>query len=171
MTNKIVNFIVGLFGGIVGSIFGKYLLIFLLSVMPILELRGGLIAAALLNMNPYTSLLVCLIGNILVIPFVLFFFEKVIEFLSKAKFFDKIFTWFKKKTLKHKNVIEKYGYLGILIFVAVPLPGSGAWTGCFLADLLGLNKKKSFFAALLGVVVAAIIMMIVSFGILKGIVN
>lgn len=171
MTDKIVNWILGLFGGLVTTMVGKYILISLLSLMPILELRGGLIAASLLDMPAYTSLAVCLLSNILVIPFVLFMFEKVIEFLSKVKFFDKIFTWFKKKTLKNKKMIEKYGYLGICLFVAVPLPGSGAWTGCFLADLLGLDKKKSFIAALIGVLIAAVIMMIFSYGILRGIVS
>ena len=77
----------------------------------------------------------------------------------------------KKNALSKKGSIEKYGYLGLMLFVAVPLPGSGAWTGCFIASLLDMDKKKSFIAALLGVCIAAVIMMIFSFGILKGILN
>lgn len=171
MANKLVNFILGLFGGITGSVLGKYVLIFLISLMPILELRGGLIAASLLDISPWSAFAVCMIANILIIPFVLFFIEAVLKFLSRIKKLGEFIDWFKNKTLKKKDTIEKYGYLGILLFVAVPLPGSGAWTGCFLAVLLGLDKKKSFLAALLGVLIAGVIMMIFSYGILKGIVG
>jgi uncharacterized membrane protein len=139
--------------------------------MPILELRGGLIAASLLNMKALPSLIVCLIANILIIPFVLFLMEGIFNLLSKIKVCKRAIEWWKNKALSKKDIIEKYGYLGIMLFVAVPLPGSGAWTGCLIAVLLGLDKKKSFVAALLGVVIAAIIMMIFSFGILKGILN
>lgn len=171
MANKLVNIILGIFGGITGSIWGKYVLIFLISLMPILELRGGLIAASLLDISPWSAFVVCLIANILIIPFVLFLIEAVLGFLSRFKKLGELIDWFKKKTLKKKSTIEKYGYLGIMLFVAVPLPGSGAWTGCLLAVLLGLDKKKSFLAALLGVFIAGVIMMIFSYGILKGILN
>lgn len=171
MANKLVKGILGIFGGITGSLFGKYALIFVISLMPILELRGGLIAASLLDIAPLNAFIVCLIANVLIIPFVLFFIEAVLNLLSHIKKLGELITWFKNKTLKKKETIEKYGYLGIMLFVAVPLPGSGAWTGCFLAVLLGLDKKKSFLAALLGVLIAGVIMMIFSYGILKGILN
>ena len=171
MANKLVKAILGIFGGITGSVFGKYALIFIISLMPILELRGGLIAASLLDIAPLWAFLVCMIANILVIPFVLFLIEAILDFLTRFKKLGKLITKFKEKTLKKKSSIEKYGYLGIMLFVAVPLPGSGAWTGCFLAVLLGLDKKKSFLAALLGVFIAGVIMMIFSYGILKGIVG
>lgn len=171
MANKLVKGILGIFSGITGSIFGKYALIFLISLMPILELRGGLIAASLLDIAPLPAFLVCMAANILVIPFVLFLIEAVLNLLSRIKKLGELIERFKKKVLKKKKTIEKYGYLGIMLFVAVPLPGSGAWTGCFLAVLLGLDKKKSFLAALLGVFIAGIIMMIFSYGILKGIVG
>lgn len=171
MANKLVKWILGIFGGITGSVIGKYALIFVISLMPILELRGGLIAASLLGIAPIPAFLVCLCANVLIIPFVLFFIEAVLNLLSRFKKLGELINWFKNKTLKKKDTIEKYGYLGIMLFVAVPLPGSGAWTGCFLAVLLGLDKKKSFLAALLGVLIAGVIMMIFSYGILKGILN
>lgn len=170
MINNIINKLLGLFAGITGSLLGKYILIFIISLLPVLELRGGLIAASLLNLPMWGSILVCVLGNILIIPFVLFLMEKFILLLSKISIFKKFFDWWQKKALKKKSIIDKYGYLGIMLFVAVPLPGSGAWTGCMLAVLLGLDKKKSFLAALLGVIIAAIIMSIFSFGILKGVV-
>ena len=69
--------------------------------------------------------------------------------------------------MSKREQLDKYGYLGLLLFVGIPLPGTGAWTGCFLASLLGMNKKKSAIAAMLGVLMAGIIMMILSFGLLK----
>lgn len=171
MAEKLVNVILGMFGGLTATIFGKYVLLFLISLLPILELRGGLIAAAILNVPALWAFVVCFLSNILIIPFVLFLMEGILNFLSKFKFFKRIIYWLRNRTLKKKETIEKYGYLGILFFVAVPLPGSGAWTGCLLAVLLGLEKKKSFLAALLGVLIAGIIMLIFSYGILKGIVG
>lgn len=171
MTNRLIEGILGIFAGITGSVFGSYALIFIISLLPILELRGGLIAASLLDISPLTAFLVCMAANILVIPFVLFMIEAILSFLSRFKRIGSLIEKFKKKTLKKKSTIEKYGYWGIMLFVAIPLPGSGAWTGCLLAVLLGLDKKKSFLAALLGVFIAGVVMLIFSYGILKGIIS
>ena len=170
MIDNLIYKLIGFFTGITGSLFGKYIFIFIISLLPALELRGGLIAASLLGLPMWQSILVCVLGNILIIPFVLFLMEKLIKLLSKIKLCKKFFDWWQQKALKKKNIIDKYGYLGIMLFVAVPLPGSGAWTGCLLAVLLGLDKRKSFIAALLGVFIAAVIMTIFSYGILKGVV-
>lgn len=167
MAKKIVNFLMGLFGGLISTMFGKYLFIFIISLLPILELRGGLIAASLLDMPMWSSVLVCLSANILIIPIVLFLMEKILDLFSNFR----LIKWWKERALSKKGIIEKYGYTGIMLFVAIPLPGSGAWTGCLLAVLLGLDKKKSFLASLLGVIIASIIMLVFSYGILKGIVN
>lgn len=171
MANRLVEWILGIFGGLVANSFGKYALIFIISLMPILELRGGLIAASLLGLPALKAFLVCLLANILIIPFVLFLMEAILNFLSRFKILKKMIDWWKNKALSKKATIEKYGYLGVCLFVAVPLPGSGAWTGCLIAVLLGLDKKKSFIASLLGVLISGVIMMIFSYGILKGIVS
>ena len=166
---KIVEIFINLFGGITSIGYGKEILIFLISMAPILELRGGILAAALLNMDPKNSFIICLIGNIVVIPIALFFLELIFKLLRKINFFDKIITKIEKKCLSKREQLDKYGYLGLLVFVGIPLPGTGAWTGCFLASLLGMDKKKSAVAAILGVLMAGVIMMILSFGILKNI--
>lgn len=171
MVNNIIQSILGLFGIFTSTLLGKYILIFIISLIPILELRGGLIAASLLDLPMWTSLLVCLIGNAIIIPFVLFLMDSIIKLLSHIKVFKRFFDWWTNKALKKKNVIEKYGYIGIMLFVAVPLPGSGAWTGCLLSVLLGLDKKKSFIAASIGLLIAAVIMLIFSYGILKGVLS
>lgn len=171
MANRLVKLVLGIFSSITGTIFGKYVLIFIISLLPILELRGGLIAASMLGLPMWQSALVCIFANILIIPFVLYLMDKIIALLSKISFFEKFFNWWSKRALKHKEIIDKYGYIGIMLFVAVPLPGSGAWTGCLLAVLLKLDKKKSFMASLLGVLIAACIMLIFSYGILRGVVR
>ena len=153
---KIVEMFINLFGGITSISYGKEILIFLISMMPILELRGGILAAALLNMDPKNSFIICLIGNIIVIPMALFFLELIFKLLRKIKFFDKIITKIENKCLSKREQLDKYGYLGLLLFVGIPLPGT-------------MDKKKSAIAAMLGVLMAGIIMMILSFGILKNI--
>ena len=166
---KIVEIFLSLFGGITNLAYGKEILIFLISMMPILELRGGILAAALLNMDPKNSFIICLLGNIIVIPIALCFLELIFKILRKINFFDRIITKIEKKCLSKREQLDKYGYWGLLLFVGIPLPGTGAWTGCFLASLLGMNKKKSALAAMAGVLMAGIIMMILSFGILKNV--
>lgn len=173
MAENLVNAILGAFGGITSMTFGKEILVFIISLMPILELRGGLIAAALLNLAPIPSYIISIVGNLLPIPFILLFINKILDWMrkSKVKFFNSIVNWLDGKVEKHKSQIEKYGYLGIVLFVGIPLPGTGAWTGTLIASVLEMDRKKTFLATILGVFMASIIMMILSFGLLKGIVG
>ena len=172
MANKIVNSIVNSLGSMVAIPLMKEVIVFIISMCPILELRGGLIAASLLHMNPVISYIICIIGNIIPIPFILWLMNKILNSMrnSKSKKMNKVAKWLDKKVDKHKSQIEKFGYLGLVLFVGIPLPGTGAWTGCLIASVLEMDKKKSFLAALTGVFIASIIMMILSFGILSKIV-
>lgn len=158
---SLVHFFVNIFGNL-----NKDVIIFIISLMPILELRGGLLAASLLHVEFVKAVVICVIGNLLPIPIVLLFLEKVLEILAKWSVTKKIVTWLEKKVDSKREQIDKYGYLGLVLFVGIPLPGTGAWTGSLLAVMLGLDKKKSFVCILLGVILAAIIMSIVSYGIL-----
>ena len=171
MSEKLVNAIIGAFGGITSIAFGKEILVFIISLLPILELRGGLIAAALLGLDPIPSYIISIIGNLLPIPFILLLINKVLDWMRKSKHFSKIANWLDSKVEKHKGQIEKYGYLGVILFVGIPLPGTGAWTGSLIASVLEMDKKKTFLAVLLGVFLASIIMMVLSFGILAKIVG
>ena len=172
MAEKIVNAIVTSLGSLISIPFMKEIIVFLISLCPILELRGGLIAASLFDMNPVISYIICMIGNILPIPFILWLINKILNRMrnSKGKRLKGIAKWLDKKVDKHKGQIEKFGYLGLVLFVGIPLPGTGAWTGCLIASVLEMDKKKSFLAALAGVFIASIIMMILSFGLLSKIV-
>lgn len=153
--------------------FGKEILVFIISTLPMLELRGGLIAAVLLGLEPFVGFASSILGNILPVPFILLFVAKILEFLSKSKYkkIRKIANWIYKKADKNKSQIEKYGYMGLTLFIGIPIPGTGAWTGCLIAALLNLERKKAFLSAVLGILLSSLIMMIVSYGILGGIIN
>lgn len=166
MTEKFAKMMVGIFGGSATALAWKYVIIFVISLLPILELRGGLIAAKLLGLPAFYSFIVCFIGNVLPIPFILWLIQPLFRFLRRWNCFDKFISWCEKKANTKKEQIEKLKYIGLFLFVGIPLPGTGAWTGCLIASLLGMNPKKSCIAAICGVVLAGIIMLIFSYGIL-----
>ncbi|MBQ6687250.1 MAG: small multi-drug export protein [Bacilli bacterium] len=171
MTEKIVGIFVGIFSFLGTTLIGKYLTIFIISLFPILELRGGLIAASLLDVPAINAFIICVIGNILPIPFILWLITKIFEWLKKFNFMGKVVRWCEEKANNKKDQIEKLKYLGLYLFVAVPLPGTGAWMGALIAALLNMDKKKSLLTILLGVLSAGVIMLIVSYGIIGGLVN
>ncbi len=166
MTEKVAKIMVGLFGGLGGALVGKYITIFIISLMPILELRGGLIAAKLLGLSAVQSFIICFIGNILPIPIILWLIEPIFKFLRRWSFFERFISWCEKKAHSKKEQIENLKYFGLFLFVGIPLPGTGAWTGCLIASLLGMDKKKCTIAAIGGVILAGIIMLIFSYGVL-----
>ena len=173
MSEKLVNAILGVFGGLTTIAYGREILVFIISLMPILELRGGLLAAALLGLEPLPSYIISIIGNVLPVPFILLLITKILAWMknSKIKFFNKVANWLDEKVEKHKGQIEKYGYWGVVLFVGIPLPGTGAWTGSLIASVLNMDRKKTFIAVLVGIVMASIIMMILSFGVVANVIH
>ena len=163
---NLVRSLVDLFGGL-----GKEVIVFIISLLPLLESRGGLLAAAILGVDFWPAYVISIAGNVLPIPFVLLFLEKVFDWLRKFKKTKKLVTKLENKILSKKEQIDKYGYVGLLLFVGIPIPGTGAWTGTALAALLHLNRKKSFIYIMLGVFMARIIMSILSYGILDKIIR
>ena len=167
MSKKLVNGIIGAFAGLTTTFLGKKILVFIISLLPVLELRGGLLAASLLGLKPLESYIICIIGNIIPIPFILWFINKILDWMRKSKHLSSFAAWLDKKVEKHKTTIEKYGFWGLVLFVGIPIPGTGAWTGSLIASVLEMDKKKAFVAALIGVFIASIIMMLISFGLLR----
>ena len=167
MSEKIINWIINIFGGLSVIKFGKEILVFIISLLPILELRGGLLAASLLGLDPIPSYIISMVGNLLPIPFILWFINRILDWMRNSKHFSKIANWLDKKVVKHKSSIEKYGFWGLVIFVGIPLPGTGAWTGSLIASVLKMDRKKSFLAITLGVIMASVIMMFISFGLIR----
>ena len=130
------------------GVISKEAIIFIISMIPILELRGGLLAAspALLN--------------------VLLLIRHVLEWMKKVPCFRGIALWLERKAMSKKGQIEKYEFWGLMLFVGIPLPGTGAWTGALVASLLHMKFGKAFGAILVGIALATVIMSILSYGVL-----
>ena len=141
----------------------KEVVTFIISMLPILELRGGMVAAALMNIPYFEALGICLAGNILPIPFLLLLINPLFAWMKGTKLLSPIVERLEKRTLSKKDKLEKGEFWGLLIFVGIPLPGTGAWTGAMLAALLGIKLKKSSVAIGLGVVLAAAIMSFITY--------
>jgi len=139
--------------------------VLVVSAMPLSELRGGIPLALYLGYSPLESYVLAVLGNIIPVPFILLLLDKIKNI--KIKFISKIYLATTTRIEKQRSVIEKYGYVGLMLFVAVPLPITGAWTGSFLAFLLGLNKLKSFLAISVGVSLAGVIVTLTSIGVLQ----
>ncbi len=166
-----MNTLVQFFTEHLAKILSKEAAIFIISVMPVLELRGGLIAASLLDVPYLKALVICILGNLVPIPFVLFFIEKLVLFLESNKHTERFARIFRSKVDKHKETIEKYNLFGLTLFVGIPLPGTGAWTGSIVAGLIHMNRRKAFLSIILGVLLAAAIMSVISYGILGTIIH
>ena len=139
--------------------------IFIISLLPILELRG----ASLLKVPYLQALPICVIGNLLPIPFILLFIKQIFKWLKKTKVFRPMVEWLENKAMKRSDNIKKGEFWGLVAFVGIPLPGTGAWTGALIASLLGIEVRKSSKAILLGIAIAAVIMSVVSYGVLGNI--
>lgn len=158
---------------IVGALSGKLskeFIVFIVSMIPLLELRGSILAAGFMNMQFFSTYAAAVLGNMLPIPFILLFIEKIFAWMKKSRHLHKIPEWIEKKALSKSAQIEKYGYLGLFLFVAIPLPGTGAWTGSLLSVMLGMKPKKSFLFIFLGVLTAGLIMSLLAFGVIKQII-
>ena len=142
----------------------KILAVFIVSMMPVVELRGAIPFGVSLGLDWREVYLVSVIGNMIPVPFIILFFRPLIEYFEKTKLFGKIASKLKKRTKSKMEGLNKYKILGLFLFVAIPLPGTGAWTGAAIAALLKMRIKHSFIPILAGVVVAGILMMGISYG-------
>ena len=149
--------------------FLKYLIVFLISMVPLIELRGAIPYAVGFQLPLLPSYIVAILGNMLPVPFIFLFARKILEWGKDKKFTKKFFTFCLEKGNKGgKKLQEKAGrnvYFALFLFVGIPLPGTGAWTGTLAASLLNLDFKKSVIAIMGGVVLAGIIMGVISLGI------
>ncbi len=160
MTERLAEFFVNSLDGKASS----EIIAFIVSMMPILELRGGLIAAKVMNVEFIRAFIICFIGNVLPIPFILFFIRKIFDFLKRNEKLGGIIIRIEEKSLSKADNVRKYKLWGLFFFVAIPLPGTGAWTGALIADLLGIRVKDAFLTIMAGVFVAGIIISAVSYG-------
>lgn len=139
------------------------LIIFLISLLPVLELRGGMIAARLLHVDFLRAFVICYIGNILPIPFILLFIRKIFQFLRDKKGFSKLIEKLEIRSMRKSEKVKRWRDWGLLLFVAIPLPGTGGWTGALIAALTDIRIKRSFPIIAVGILIAGIIMSVLTY--------
>lgn len=136
----------------------NHLWVFLMAAAPIWELRGAIPTGIFAMHLPWPEVfIVSLLGNIFPVPFILLLLDPVSKFLSRVKLLERILNWILQRTRRQSYLVQKYERIGLMLFVAVPLPGTGAWTGALIAFLLGMSLKKAFLPIALGVFVAGVI--------------
>ncbi|MCI8583609.1 MAG: small multi-drug export protein [Dorea sp.] len=166
MTETLVQ---GVIDALSGS-FGKEAIVFIISMIPILELRGALLVAGpILGVPVAKAIPLCVIGNIIPVPFILLLITPIFNWLKGTKTFKPMVTKLENKAMSKSDQIEKYEFWGLVLFVGIPLPGTGAWTGSLIAALLGIKFKKAFPAVVIGICLATIIMWFISYVLLGGV--
>lgn len=145
------------------------LYVFLLAMAPVVELRGAIPLGVALGLSVWEAFLWALAGNILVIPALLFGLPWAIEFATRIPALARLWAKLEARVrLKGEDQVQRYGAIGLFLFVAIPLPGTGAWTGSILAVILGLKRRYAFPAIVAGVVAAGVLVALASAGVLKG---
>ena len=162
MSETIAEYLVNALGGKISA----ELIAFIVSMLPILELRGGLIAAKLMNIEFFKAFAICFVGNMVPIPFILLFIRKIFTLMKKIPKIEELINKLEARSLRKADNVKKYRLLGLLIFVGIPLPGTGAWTGALIADLLDIRIRHSLPVIAAGVFIAGVIISILSYGLL-----
>lgn len=144
---------------------GQEIALLIVSMIPIVELRGAIPIGAGMGMPWYSVLLISIIGNLLPVPIIILLGRTILNFLKKFKPFEKLVNRYEKKVEKNADKVIKYETIGLCLLVAVPLPGTGAWTGAVVASFLNLRMKRALPAIALGVVIAGSVMTLVSYGV------
>ena len=166
MTETLIQGIIDALGGSVG----KEVIVFIISMIPILELRGALlVAGSLLGVPVSVAVPISVIGNIIPVPFILLLITPIFQWMKGTKLFKPMVTKLESKAMSKSDKIEKYEFWGLVLFVGIPLPGTGAWTGSLIAALLGVKFKKAFPAVILGIFMATVIMWFISYVLLGGV--
>ena len=150
-----------------------YIIIFLISMVPLVELRGAIPYSVIFGLDFLPSYIVCIVGNMLPVPFLFFFARRVLEWGADKKYIGKFFSFCLEKGHKGGTKLQKKAgkglFVALLLFVGIPLPGTGAWTGTLAASILDMDFKTSVIAVMLGVILAGVIMALATSGLLGGI--
>ena len=148
-----------------GVIDSSALITFIISMVPVIELRGAIPIGVGLGMSPLAALGISIVGNLVPVPFIILFIRKIFQWMRRhMPRLEKLVSRMEEKAEKHKDLVTKWEFWGLLILVAIPLPGTGAWTGALVAALMDLRLKKSFPAIFTGVVIAGLIVTGITYG-------
>ena len=162
VAQSIVAFIISIFGANAGKVIG----IFLISLLPVIELRGSIPVGYYQGLPWYTNMITSIIGNLLPVPFILLFVVKMFEFMKKRNIMVGFIEKIEKRAMSRSDSIANKEFIGLMLFVAIPLPGTGAWTGALIAALLQFNRKKSFMYICIGVLIAASLVTLGVYGVI-----
>lgn len=144
---------------------GKILTTLAISMVPVIELRGAIPIAVANGLEWYIAIPLAIIGNLIPVPFIIIFIRRIFEWMrKKSQKLDGLVTKLENRALSKKETVMKYAFWGLFIFVAIPLPGTGAWTGALIAAMLDMRLKRAFPSIVLGVLTAGIIVAFVSYG-------
>ena len=146
------------------SALGSEFALFMISMIPLIELRGAIIFASAINFPWTKALPICIFANMIPVPFLLIFGMKIIQYLKTTKLLGTFFTKYEEKLHTKSNQIEKYGFFALTVFVGIPLPATGAWSGSLMATILQFDFKKALLSIFLGVCIASIIMTLACYG-------
>lgn len=143
------------------------LLTFLVAMVPVVELRGAIPFGVVRGLNLWTAIIASVLGNLVPVPFIILFIRRIFAWMrAHMPKLDGLVTRMEKKAEKNRAAVEKYAFWGLAILVAIPLPGTGAWTGALVAALLDMRMRKAVPSILLGVLIAAGIMTAITFGVI-----
>ncbi len=166
MTETLVQGLIHALGGSMG----KEAIVFIISMIPIVELRGALLVAGpILGVPVAEAIPLSIIGNIVPVPFILLLITPIFTWMKGTKKLKPLVEKMEARAMSKKDQIEKYEFWGLVLFVGIPLPGTGAWTGSLIAALLGVKFKKAFPAVVLGICMATVIMWFISYVLLGGV--
>lgn len=141
-----------------GTYTGNIIMTVIISMVPVIELRGAIPIALANNLDMTSTFIAAVVGNLIPVPFIIIFIRKIFEWMRKKNHrLNALVVRFEEKAARQSGVIEKYEWFGLVMLVAIPLPGTGAWTGALVAAMLDMRLKRAFPAILLGVIIAGLI--------------
>ena len=161
MTERLAQWFIDIFANKLGG----EMTAFITSVMPVLECRGGMIVAKIFDIPFIKAFLICYLGNMIPMPFILLFIRKILEFMKKHNILKKFIEKMEGRADKNRDKIMRYKQWGLLLFIAIPLPGTGGWTGSLFAALLDIDFKKALPIVALGVFIADLILSVLTYGV------
>lgn len=154
--------------GFFETFLGKIITTFCISMVPVIELRGAIPAGSAAGLDVWLAALISMLGNMVPVPFIILFIRKIFDWMRKINTkFDKIVTYFENKAEKQRATVDKYKFWGLCLLVAIPLPGTGAWTGALVAAMMEMRLKDAIPSILLGVIGAGLIVALATVGVVN----
>lgn len=138
-----------------------------IGMLPVLEIRGAIPVGVAAGIDPWSAFFIGFVGNMLPVPFLILLTRKIIDWMKKHHILDKLTSFLERKGSQKAQTVQKYSFWGLFILVAIPLPGTGAWTGALVASLLDMRLKRALPAIAMGVIVAGLIVLLATYGVVS----